>query len=49
MGELKAKELLLFNRKLTANEAYERGLLNDVIQMDNFESEISLKLENFSK
>ena len=49
MGELKAKEVLLFNRKLSAFEAYERGLLNEVIPSDRFQIEISKKLEEFSK
>ena len=49
MGDLKAKEVLLFNRKLNALEAYERGLVNEVIPSDRFQIEISKKLEEFSK
>ena len=49
MGELKAKEVLLFNQKLSAFEAYERGLVNEVIPSDRFQIEISKKLEEFSK
>ena len=49
MGEIKAKEILLFNRKLNATEAYERGLVNEVIENDKFELVIAKKLEEFSK
>lgn len=39
MGSLHAKELLLFDRKLNAQEAQQRGLVTRVIQDDIFEQE----------
>jgi peroxisomal 3,2-trans-enoyl-CoA isomerase len=39
MGSLHAKELLLFDRKLTAQEAQQRGLVTKVIDEANFEEE----------
>jgi peroxisomal 3,2-trans-enoyl-CoA isomerase len=49
MGDLKAKEVLLFNRKLNAIEAYERGLVNEVIQNDKFQVEVEKRIQEFSK
>jgi peroxisomal 3,2-trans-enoyl-CoA isomerase len=39
MGSLRAKELLLFDRKLTADEAQQRGLVTKVIDEKYFEEE----------
>jgi peroxisomal 3,2-trans-enoyl-CoA isomerase len=39
MGSLHAKEILLFDRKLTAEEAYQRGLVTRVFQENLFERE----------
>jgi len=39
MGSLHAKELLLFDRKLTAQEAQDRGLVTRVIDENQFETE----------
>ncbi len=39
MGSLHAKELLLFGRKLTAEEAQQRGLVNKVIDEKSFQEE----------
>ena len=39
MGSLRAKDLLLFDRKLTASEAEQRGLVTRVIDEKLFESE----------
>ncbi|CAF0907199.1 unnamed protein product [Adineta ricciae] len=39
MGALQAKEILLFDRKLTAQEAQQRGLVTQVIQESAFEEE----------
>ncbi len=39
MGSLHAKEILLFDRKLTAEEAYQRGLVTRVIDEKIFEEE----------
>jgi len=39
MGSLHAKELLLFDKKLTAQQAQQRGLVTQVIDDKQFESE----------
>ena len=39
MGVLQAKEILLFDRKLTAQEAQQRGLVTQVIEESVFEEE----------
>jgi len=39
MGSLHAKEILLFDRKLNAQEAQQRGLVTRVIQENSFEQE----------
>ena len=39
MGSLHAKEILLFDRKLTAHEAQQRGLVTRVIDENIFEQE----------
>jgi peroxisomal 3,2-trans-enoyl-CoA isomerase len=39
MGSLHAKEILLFDKKLTAEEAQQRGLVTRVIQEKQFEQE----------
>jgi peroxisomal 3,2-trans-enoyl-CoA isomerase len=39
MGSLRAKDLLLFDRKLTAEEAEQRGLVTKVINEKNFQEE----------
>jgi Delta3-Delta2-enoyl-CoA isomerase len=49
MGTTKASEILIFNRKLTAQEAYERNLINEVIPHVNFQQEVWKKVEDFSK
>lgn len=49
MGPLKANELLLFNRKLSAQEAYERNLVNEVIPHDEFAERCDNKLQELSK
>lgn len=40
MGPLHAKDLLLFGRKLTAEQAEQRGLVTRIIQHDQFQDEI---------
>ena len=45
----KACELLLFNRKLTAKEAYERNLVNEIIPHSEFEKLASKKIEQISQ
>ncbi|RNA08758.1 enoyl- delta isomerase mitochondrial isoform X1 [Brachionus plicatilis] len=49
MGPVKASEFLLFNRKLTAHEAFERNLVTEVIAHDEFQSKVWKKIEEFSK
>ena len=39
MGSLHAKDVLLFDRKLTAEEAHQRGLVSRVIDENQFEQE----------
>ncbi|CAF3614761.1 unnamed protein product [Rotaria sp. Silwood2] len=41
MGLIHAKEMILFDRKLTAKQAEQRGLITRVIQDDLFEKEIN--------
>ena len=49
MGPAIANEILLFGRKLTAVEAFQRSLVTMVIPSDNFEEQISLKLREYSE
>jgi len=49
MGPNKAAEVLLFNRKLTAQEAFERNIVTEVVPNINFQSEVARKIEEFSK
>jgi peroxisomal 3,2-trans-enoyl-CoA isomerase len=49
MGSLKASEFLLFNRKLTAQEAFERNLVTEIIPDADFRSKSWQKIESFSK
>ena len=49
MGSLKASEFLLFNRKLTAHEAYERNLVTQVIPEASFQAEAWKQVEVVSK
>jgi peroxisomal 3,2-trans-enoyl-CoA isomerase len=39
MGSLHAKEILLFDKKFTAEEAQQKGLVTQVIQQTNFQRE----------
>jgi peroxisomal 3,2-trans-enoyl-CoA isomerase len=39
MGSLQAKDILLFDKKLTAEEAQQRGLVTKIIDENNFEQE----------
>ena len=45
----KAADLLLFNRKLTADEAFQYGLLTEVISDQSFEVKSTKRLEIISK
>lgn len=49
MGNLKAAEVLLFNKKLSAQEAYECGFVSEIIPKENFEIRASEKLKILSK
>jgi peroxisomal 3,2-trans-enoyl-CoA isomerase len=46
MGSLRAKDVLLFDRKLTAEEAQQRGLVTRVIDEKQFEVEKEKICEN---
>ncbi|XP_035678549.1 enoyl-CoA delta isomerase 2-like isoform X2 [Branchiostoma floridae] len=45
MGNTKANEMLLFNKKLTAHEACERGLVTEVLPHDSFQKEVQTRVE----
>ena len=49
MGSSKANEMLLFNKKITAVEACKLGLVTEVFQDANFQSEVWPKLKEWSE
>jgi peroxisomal 3,2-trans-enoyl-CoA isomerase len=49
MGYLKAADFLLFNRKLTAQEALERNLVTEIVPHGQFQTLAWQKVESFSK
>ncbi len=49
MGILKANEILLFNRKLSAQEACDRGLVTEVIPEAQFSEKAWQRVETVSK
>lgn len=49
MGRVKASEFLMFNRKLTAQEAYERNLVSHVIPHGEFSTKAWEIIEDLSK
>lgn len=49
MGSLKASEMLIFNRTLSAQEAYERNLVTEVIADAEFQGKAWKKIEEISK
>lgn len=49
MGHVKASEFLIFNRKLTAKEAYERNMLTDVVEHAQLDNVAWKRIEEFSK
>ena len=49
MGPVKASEFLLFNRKLTAKEAYDRNILTEVIEHSQFDSKAWRTIEEYAK
>ena len=49
MGTAKASELLLFNKKISAAEAFNRNLITEVIPDGSFVKETTNKVDNFAK
>ncbi|XP_033104319.1 enoyl-CoA delta isomerase 2, mitochondrial-like isoform X2 [Anneissia japonica] len=49
MGSAKANEVLLFGRKLTAKEAFDRGLVTDVFPDDKFQEETQKRVDGYAK
>ncbi|KAG9348108.1 hypothetical protein JZ751_004137 [Albula glossodonta] len=49
MGLAKASEMLLFNKKLTATEACERGLVTEVFPDSSFQTEVWTRLKAYGK
>lgn len=49
MGTAKASELLLFNKKISATEAFNRNLVTEVIPDSMFQKETQTKVETFAK
>ncbi|CAJ1081560.1 enoyl-CoA delta isomerase 2%2C mitochondrial [Xyrichtys novacula] len=49
MGTAKAAEMLLFNKKLTASQACEFGLVTEVFPDSNFQTEVWTRLKNYAK
>ena len=49
MGMAKASELLLFNKKISAAEAFNRNLVTEVIPDNSFLKETQMKIESLSK
>uniref|UniRef100_A0A5F8G926 Enoyl-CoA delta isomerase 2 n=2 Tax=Monodelphis domestica TaxID=13616 RepID=A0A5F8G926_MONDO len=49
MGSVKAAEILIFGRKLTAQEAYARGLVTEVFPESTFQKEVWTRLKAYSQ
>ncbi|KAJ8418709.1 hypothetical protein AAFF_G00002080 [Aldrovandia affinis] len=49
MGTAKAGEMLLFNKKLTANEACQRGLVTEVFPDSSFQTEVRTRLKAYAQ
>ncbi|KAG5851092.1 hypothetical protein ANANG_G00089350 [Anguilla anguilla] len=49
MGAAKASEMLLFNKKLTATEACERGLVTEVFPDSSFQTEVWTRLKAYAQ
>lgn len=49
MGPIRAADVLLFNKKLSAKEAFEYGLLTEVVGDQSFEAKTRERLETVSK
>ncbi|KRZ49082.1 Enoyl-CoA delta isomerase 2, mitochondrial [Trichinella nativa] len=48
MGNTKAFEMLLFNRKITAQEAKRRNIVTEVFQQDTFKEQVNKRIEQLS-
>lgn len=49
MGNAKASEMLLFNKKLTATQACEQGLITEVFPDSSFQTEVWTRLNTYAK
>lgn len=49
MGSAKANEMLFFNKKVTATEAYKLGLVTEVFQDANLQAELWPRLKEWSE
>ncbi|KAJ8375097.1 hypothetical protein SKAU_G00056770 [Synaphobranchus kaupii] len=49
MGAAKASEMLLFNKKLTATEACQRGLVTEVFPDSSFQTEVWTRLKAYAQ
>lgn len=49
MGTVKASEMLLFNKKLTATQACQVGLITEVFPDSSFQSEVWTRLKEYAK
>ncbi|XP_074064731.1 enoyl-CoA delta isomerase 2 isoform X2 [Macrotis lagotis] len=49
MGPVKASEILIFGKKLTAQEAYARGLITEVFPDSSFQKEVWTRLKAYSQ
>ncbi len=49
MGQAKANEVLLFGRKLTAQEAFDRGLVTEIFPDSSFQEDLQKKLDQYSQ
>lgn len=49
MGYAKASEMLLFNKKINAEEAFDRGLISEIIPKENFITEIESRIKKLAK
>lgn len=49
MGIRKATDILVFNKQLTAQEAFDRGIVSEIIPSQDFNTNVWSKIEEFSK
>ncbi|XP_048755262.1 enoyl-CoA delta isomerase 2-like [Ostrea edulis] len=49
MGTAKASELLLFNKKITAQEAFDRNLVTEVFPDHDFQRSVQARIQQFAK